>query len=187
MLIQILTHQPQMLSNIVKGTPIWVWGLLTALLALGASQLADRSPSLRRVVLVPLAMLGLAIYGMLSAFGSGPQLGPVALVWAASASVATGLMLQLRTPAGTRFDAATASFRVPGSSMPLFLILGIFLTKYVVGIELALNPALARDASFVLPVGLLYGAFNGIFVARAMRLLRLARRGTDLGKTTQAA
>ena len=35
MLIQIATHQPQMLSAIVKHTPIWVWGLLAALLWLG--------------------------------------------------------------------------------------------------------------------------------------------------------
>ncbi len=187
MLIQILTHQPHMLTAIVKGTPIWVWGLLLVLLALGISQLADRRPSLRRVVLVPFAMFGFAIYGMVSAFGSGPLSGPVALAWAASAIAATGLMLQLRTPAGTSFDAATTSFWVPGSSVPLLLILGIFLTKYIVGIELALNPAQARDASFVLPVGLLYGAFNGIFVARAMRLLRLARQSADLGETTQAA
>ena len=38
MLIQIATHQPQMLSAIVKHTPIWVWGLLAALLWLGASR-----------------------------------------------------------------------------------------------------------------------------------------------------
>jgi hypothetical protein len=187
MLIQILTHQPQMLTHIVKGTPIWVWGLLVALLALGISQLADRTPSLRRVVLVPVAMLGFALFGMVSAFGSGPQLGPVALAWAAAAIAATGLMLQLRTPAGTRFDAASASFWVPGSSVPLLLILGIFLTKYIVGIELALNPAQARDASFVLPVGLLYGAFNGIFIARAVRLLRLARQSAAPRNTTLAA
>ena len=186
MLIQILTHQPQMLTQIAKGTPVWVWGLLVALLALGISQLADRTPSLRRVVLVPVAMLGLALYGMVSAFSNGPLLAPIALVWAASASAATGLMLQLRTPAGTRFDADTASFWVPGSSVPLLLILGIFMTKYIVGIELTLNPAQARDASFVLPVGLLYGAFNGIFIARAVRLLRLARRSTAPRNTTLA-
>ena len=35
MLIQIATHQPRRLPAIVHHTPVWVWGLLTALLWLG--------------------------------------------------------------------------------------------------------------------------------------------------------
>ncbi len=173
MLIQILAQQPNMLAAIVKGTPVWVWGLLAALLALGLSQLADRNISLQRAAMVPLAMLGLAVYGMVSAFGNSGQLAPVALAWLASVSMTTGLLLQVPTPAGTRFDTASARFTVPGSAVPLLIILGIFMTKYGVGVEMAINPAVSRDAGFVLTVATLYGAFNGIFLARALRLLRL--------------
>ena len=35
MLIQIATHQPRRLPAIVHHTPVWVWGLLAALLWLG--------------------------------------------------------------------------------------------------------------------------------------------------------
>ena len=35
MLIQIATHQPRRLPAIVQHTPVWVWGLLAALLWLG--------------------------------------------------------------------------------------------------------------------------------------------------------
>ena len=55
MLIQIATHQPQMLSAIVKHTPIWVWGLLAALLWLGIWQMFPRSVGTRQVLLLPLA------------------------------------------------------------------------------------------------------------------------------------
>lgn len=89
MLIQIATHQPQMLSAIVKHTPIWVWGLLAALL------------------------------------------------W-----------------------------------------LGVLLAKCIVGVELALQPALAHDTGVALQVAVLYGVFNGVFAARAARLWRLAQRTT---------
>jgi hypothetical protein len=75
MLIQILTQQPHMLGAILKGTPVWVWGLLAALLALGASQLPDRKLSLPRVTMVPIAMLGFALFGMVSAFGNSGQPG----------------------------------------------------------------------------------------------------------------
>ena len=59
--------------------------------------------------------------------------------------------------------------------MPLALILGIFLTKYFVGVELALQPTLASSSEFALQIGTLYGVFNGLFAARALRLWRLAQ------------
>jgi hypothetical protein len=173
MLIQILTQQPHMLGAILKGTPVWVWGLLAALLALGASQLPDRKLSLPRVTMVPIAMLGFALFGMVSAFGNSGQLAPAALAWLASATVTTGLLLWLPAPAGAAFDVSTARFSVPGSVVPLLIILGIFLTKYGVGVEMAINPNAARNAQFVVSVAVLYGAFNGIFLARSLRLLRL--------------
>ena len=58
------------------------------------------------------------------------------------------------------------------------LWLGIFLTKYIVGVELALQPALEHDTGVALQVAVLYGVFNGVFTARAARLWRLARRAT---------
>ena len=67
----------------------------------------------------------------------------------------------------------------------MLLILGVFLTKYVVGVELAMQPALARDGPYTLAVGTLYGVFSGLFVGRAARLWRLADRAHR--PTAQAA
>jgi hypothetical protein len=186
MLIQLITQHPEAIGQIIKRTPTWVWGLLAVLLALGISQLKGREIGLRRVVVMPVAMLGFAFYGILSAFGASGQLGAALLVAAAAAAAA--LMHGLAAPAGTRFDAASRSFSVPGSAVPLLLIASIFMTKYLVGVELALQTRLAPDAVFVLPVALLYGAFNGIFAGRALRLLRLTRvsGGTSLGTLSQA-
>lgn len=173
MLIQLLAQHPEALGAIVQRTPVWVWGLLAALLALGISQLKGRQVGLRRIIIVPLAWLGFALYGIYSAFGNSGQMGVVAIAWLIAAASVTALLLKIPSPLGTRFDAASQTFSVPGSVVPLLLILGIFMTKYVVGIELAMNAALARDASFALPIALLYGAFNGIFTAQALRLLRM--------------
>ena len=61
----------------------------------------------------------------------------------------------------------------------MLLILGVFLTKYVVGVELAMQPALAHDGAYTLAVATIYGVFSGLFVGRAARLWRLtARPGT---------
>lgn len=177
MLLQILVHQPQMLVPIVQQTPPWVWGLLAALLWLGASQLFDRTAGLRRVLLMPVAMTGLSVYGLASAFTGSAPAGIAAGAWLATALATTALALwfQPTAPAGTVYTGASRSFHLPGSAMPLALIVGIFLTKYGVGIELAMQPALARDSDFSLQIAVLYGVFNGLFAARSLRLWRLWR------------
>ena len=173
MLIQILAQHPEAIGAIVQRTPGWVWGLLAALLALGLSQLKDRQVGLRRVAVMPIAWLGFAMYGMYSAFGNSGQLATVAVAWLVAAAGVAAMLLKLPSSPGTRFEATSQTFVVPGSGVPLLMILGIFMTKYIVGIELAMNPALARDAGFALRIALLYGAFNGVFTAQALRLLRL--------------
>ena len=52
--------------------------------------------------------------------------------------------------------------------------MGIFFTKYAVGVSIGMQPALAHDTSFALTVSTLYGAFSGIFMARTAKLWRLA-------------
>ncbi len=176
MLIQIATHQPQMLLAIVQGTPHWVWGLLAALLGLGLSQALPRQVGLRRALLAPLALAGFSAWGLGSAFAGQPAaaaLGTWLLVTAAAA--AASLALRRAAPAGVRYDAQAQRFALPGSLAPLALILAIFLVKYIVGVELALQPALAHDSALALQVAALYGALNGVFLARAARLWRLAR------------
>ena len=190
MLLQLLVQQPAALVQVIERTPLWVWGLLAALLVLGGSQWFDRGVSLRRALLMPAAMTGLSAYGVLSAFGQGPMAPAVLGAWLGAALVvaAVALWLQPQPAAATRYDAQTRCFFVPGSAAPLALILGIFLTKYLVGVELAMQPTLARDTEFALQIAVLYGLFSGVFAARAMRLWRLARRsGTQLPGTTAAS
>lgn len=179
MLIQMLVQQPQMFTLILKNTPTWVWGLLAALIALGLSQVRDRSASLARIAITPLAMTGLSIGGAVSAFGGSPQFGSVMMAWSAMAAASLAAVAPFAPPSGTRYDPATRNFTLPGSWIPMLLILGVFLTKYVVGVELAMQPALAHDGPYTLGVAMIYGVFSGLFIGRAARLWRLtARRGT---------
>ncbi|MCE1190806.1 MAG: hypothetical protein LWW96_01500 [Acidovorax sp.] len=177
MLIQLLIQQPQMLGPIIQRTPAWVWALLAGLLWLGASQLRARQVGLVRALATPLAMTGLSVYGVASAFGPAGQAAVALGSWfvAAAALAALALWFQPTPPAGTEYLPQARSFCVPGSAMPLALILGIFLTKYFVGVELALQPTLASSSEFALQIGTLYGVFNGLFAARALRLWRLAQ------------
>ena len=64
----------------------------------------------------------------------------------------------------------------PGSAVPLALMMGIFFTKYAVGVLLAMHPELRHQMGFALGISALYGGFSGIFAARALRLWTLALR-----------
>lgn len=177
MLIQMLIQQPRMLAAIVDNTPGWVWALLAGLLALGVSQLFPRRVSRLRAAVVPVAMAGFALFGIATAFAGTGQPGRTVAAWlcAAAGSAMVALWLRPAAQPGSRYHAPSGQFDLPGSAMPLVLILGIFLTKYTIGVQLAIQPALARDATFALTVAAVYGLFNGIFAARLLRLWYLTR------------
>ena len=176
MLIQLLIDRPQMMLPILKSTPLWVWGLLAALTWLGLSQARARTAGLARVTFMPVAMTGLSLWGTASAFGGSPQAGSVLLAWLAAATLSLAATSPMAAPAGARYDTRTRLFGLPGSWVPMTLILGIFLVKYIVGVDLAMQSGLAREARYALPTAALYGLFSGIFIGRAARLWRLALR-----------
>lgn len=172
MLIQLLAQHPEALPTVIRNTPPWVGGLAAGLAILGASQWKDRQASLARVSLMPLAMTVFSIWGTLSAFGGSPLLAQALGAWIAAAVLVFALVARL--PSSARYDAASRTYAIPGSVVPLLLMLGIFLVKYGVGVDLAMAPQLMRDPSYALTVASLYGAFTGLFVGRAARLWKLA-------------
>lgn len=160
-----------MLLQILANTPKWVFVLFAALLWLGLSQLLTRRVGLSRITGLAIGMSVFSLYGTMSAFAGVPM---ALLAWLAGAAAVFALLAGRAAPLGTRYDAATRRFTVPGSAVPLAVMMGIFLTKYAVGITLGMQPAVARDLLFALAVSAVYGAFSGVFAACAARLWRLA-------------
>lgn len=174
LLVQLILNHPEAIGRILRSTPAWVWGLLAALLALGLSQLRARTVSLARVSILPVGMSLFSAFGAYAAFGRSPHTAAAALAWLAAAAAFAALVAPGRADA--QFDPATRTYRITGSAVPLLLIMGIFLVKYGVGVELAMAPRLAQDAQYAVIVSAMYGAFTGVFVGRAMRLWKLAAR-----------
>lgn len=162
-----------MLLRIVANTPVWVWILLLALFILGIIQSRPRAMTLRRTLILPTVMTGLSIAGTISTFGVAPS---VLLTWSLTAGTVAWLVGRRPVPARIRYDPNTGVFHLPGSVIPLLLILGIFLVKYMVGVMLAIQPVLSENAGFILLISSLYGAMSGIFVGRAARLWQVSRR-----------
>ncbi len=172
----LLAEHPSAALDIVRHTPLWVAAVLAGLTALGLSATRTRSVHLGRLLLMPLIMGGLALWGVQSAFAASDRLAELLALWAACYAAVLAVGTRLAPPAGARYDAATRRFRLPGSWVPMGLILVVFLMKYGIGVQLAMEPPLARDAAFAFGVTALYGLLSGAFAARTLRVLRLARR-----------
>ena len=158
---------------IIQHTPSWIWGLLAALVALGLWQTRPLEMSLMRVTVLPLVLTALSLSGVLSAFGHLPV---ALLAWAAGVAASLGLARKAVTVRGASWSASRGVVQVPGSWLPLVLILSLFVVKYGAGVSLALAPRLASDATFAVLCSLAYGIFSGLFLARALSLRSLARR-----------
>ena len=164
------------ITRIIANTPTWVWALLLALLWLGLSQTRTRQVGRRRVLILPLVMTGLSLSGIGSSFGYSAEL---CLAWTASAAVVVGLLLARPAPAAGHYDHRTGLLHLPGSWLPLALILCIFAIKYTVGASLAIRPDLAQAVWFSASVSALYGALAGTFIARAVGYWKLSREVGD--------
>jgi hypothetical protein len=156
-----------MISSILQHTPGWVWVLLSILLALGLSQTRERQLSLARITALPVAMITLSLVSLLNAFGTLPQ---AFAAWAAGFLLTTHFLGEFAAVRDAAWSGATRRVRVPGSWLPLALILGLFLTRYVGNVCLAIRPDLAGDASFAATCALVYGGFSGLFWSRARSL-----------------
>ncbi len=160
-----------MFIAILRHTPVWIWGLLSLLLAAGLWQTRDREISLLRITILPLVMVVLSISGVLRAFGpSAVALGG----WALGVGTALALARQLLSVRGAVWSTDAQALQVPGSWLPLALMLGLFAVKYFAGYHLAVNPTLATDAVFAGLCSVAYGGVSGTFMARALALRSLA-------------
>lgn len=159
-----------MILSILEHTPVWVWVTFCAVIALGSAQIRTREVSSLRATVLPVVMIALSLSGVLGAFSQVPlALG----AWVVGLGVSLKLAGRVLAVRGASWSAETRRFRVPGSFVPLMLILAVFVTKYVAGVMLAINPALAVNTSVAIVLSLVYGAFAGLFWARARSLRTL--------------
>lgn len=166
-----------MFFMIISRTPVWVWALLAALVALGLTQTRTRQMTLVRATALPSVMMGLSLFGVLSTFGAKAlPLGAwlIALVGSALAAQALGVWR------GALWSATTSRFEVPGSWLPMAIILSIFVVKFYVGVSVGMQPSLKADTQFSTVVCLIYGVFSGLFLARGLNFWTLMKSSPGL-------
>ena len=160
-----------MTLEFIRHTPFWVWAVLAKLVALGLWQTQARQIGRLRVALLPLVMIGLSFGGVLSSFG---VLAVALGGWAAGVGAALAFGRNAVVAQGASWSPRTGLLHLPGSWLPLGLMLALFAVKYVAGASLALHPALATDTVFVAVCSVAFGGFSGLLLARSLSLQTLA-------------
>ena len=162
-----------MFLEIVKNTPIWVFVLFIGLVFLAYSQSKDRVINIKRVLILPIAMILLSIFGVFSAFG----LSFIAiLLWFFGIGVALLFGLKLAFPKNIKYNMEEKSYFIPGSWTPMFFIMTIFFTKYFVGVVIAKHLAILATLEFICIISFLYGLLSGVFLSRSIIIIRAKDR-----------
>ncbi|NCB13808.1 MAG: hypothetical protein EOM78_19575, partial [Erysipelotrichia bacterium] len=125
--------------EIISHTPIWVFVLFFLLVIVGLFQLKDRNVSLQKATILPISMVCLSFYGLISAFGL--EIKSI-FCWLVGLIIAVLLNLLLKLPKDSTYDKKLKIFFIKGSIIPFILIMIIFFTKYSVAVVIAKHLAI---------------------------------------------
>ena len=171
--------------EILHRTPVWVFVLFTGLVLLGVRRLRASDVPVGKLLLLPVAMTALSLYGLWQAFGAS-TVAAVAWVLSFAAMAAVGWVLPRAD--GVQYSPASRSIHVPGSWLPLASMMTIFFLRYATAVTLAMHPLLKLDPAFVVGIAALYGLSSGSLAARTANTWRSAfGRRTDGAMTNVAA
>lgn len=160
------------LTQIFSHVPVWVWFILALLIVLGTRQSRPQSVTRKRLLVLPLVWLVFGAWGVQNGFAQAGSAGLAMLAWAAGLLVSVGALVATGWPGQARFEPATGLYSVPGSWLPMLVMLGIFCARFAVGMALGLHPSLAHDSTFAGVASLSFGLLSGFFVGRSISILR---------------
>jgi hypothetical protein len=156
-----------MMTEIISRTPTWVFGLLVALIYFGVLQSRTRTVPKLRVAILPILMIGLSLSGIFSAFGASLM---AIIAWFAALVFVMVASDRIKANDDITFSTTTQKFNVPGSWIPMQIMMTIFITKYAVAVLLAYNSNLRHSIGFIIGVSFIYGFLSSVFFARAWRV-----------------
>lgn len=161
-----MTNITMTIVAIISQTPLWVWGAFAVVVILGYQRSRDRVVPLWRMILLPFAMIVLAVSGM---FGAGLAALPAILVGLIIGGV-SGWMLE-RDGAARRLPAGRLWLR--GEWWSLLQISLIFAFRYSTAVASAMNPALATGIVFHLATLFVSSLLSAMILGRTLALLRV--------------
>lgn len=159
------------LSIILAHIPTWVWAVLAFIVVMGVLQSRDQLMARARLLILPLAWTAFGAWGVESTFGLSAA--PL-LAWAAGLGSSLLWVKRSGWPGAARFDGASQRFFVPGSWVPMALMLAIFIGKFALGFSVAMHPEVLRNAGVALGFSAWFGLISGVFLGRSRNILSRA-------------
>jgi hypothetical protein len=150
-------------QDILLGTPTWVWVLLAVLVSRGMMAMKGGTAPLSKLGIVPAVFAGWGFLHLMSDPATGWD---TALMWMAGGALGLGLGAAIAKRSGLTVDRIRRTVTLPGSMVPLVLILLTFAMKFWIGFELATATHIGVDSTFVVLNGLVSGVVAGIFAGR---------------------
>lgn len=162
--------------NILKHTPIWVWGLFVFLVYRGVVAFKKRSVTLSRLLVLPIVFF---MWALLSIWGE-LQAKPPAIAGFVIGILGGGVIgWKLWRNSGV-YQHSTGLFERNGSVCTLIFILVAFVSKFALSVQLAYQPGLAFDTGFCAFFGGVSGLVDGVFWGNTVILLLQMRRSRSV-------
>jgi hypothetical protein len=96
--------------------------------------------------------------------------------WATGAVVIAVTWMRFGRDDGTFIDPDTRKLVIPGSWLPLRVIMGIFATRYALGMASGMQLEIIKSTGFQLAASGILGAWSGYFAANALSYWRAAQK-----------
>jgi hypothetical protein len=134
------------MGQILTGAPVWVYALLIGLIVLGVRRLRTRTVPIVVALIAPAVFLIWSLTGA-SAFGGSYGMVAAGAIWIAGAAIGTVSGYLVPEPTGQRLPNKRVT--LPGSWMPLFTYMTVFVLRFICGAWAAIVPAQAFHAGAV--------------------------------------
>lgn len=171
------SQEKTLILQILSHTPIWVYGLFFVLLVFGLLQTRTRTVSKIPALLLPAGMIALSLAGISSSFGLTTI--PLA-AWGMAITIATVVGYTFFRDRRIHCKATDGTFFIPGSWVPLIVMMIIFFAKYVYAVMNAFNAEIISTPMFIGALSAVYGLLSGYFSSRAISLIK-AHRCVEVG------
>lgn len=149
--------------QLLINTPWWVYLILIYLIIVGIKASKTRIVSLKKLFIIPLVFLIMSIETLISSF----KIDLLNFsIWSLGILIGAifGYIQTYRYK--LKIDKENGLLEIPGTWSTLVIISVIFIAKYYISYELAVDPAIINENVFEISALLVTGVCTGLFIGR---------------------
>jgi len=157
------------MTHVLNNLPAWIYILFFGLIYYGYTQSKTRNVSRVRITVVPVILLSLSLYGVLHVANSTTF---ALMTWLAGIALAFLINSKIRHGHGVILHPDNRHYVVPGSWIPLVLLMSVFIAKFSLGYITGSHMVDPANSSFILISSGISGLISGTFGARAVQIFK---------------